>query len=90
MISVLKEARKTHPELDEAKVCIALKRLNAVRDQLYPIEQNRLLRLLIERVQLKPGGLEIGWRDLGLYEVAAEITEAPLVRETGEQEEVAA
>jgi len=32
VISVLKEARKTHPELDEVKVCIALKRLNAVRE----------------------------------------------------------
>ena len=56
----------------------------------YPIEQNRLLRLLIEGVQLQTGGIEIAWRELGIYDVAAEIAEQPLVKETREKEEVAA
>ena len=90
VVTTLKEVRKTHPQLDEARVCIALKRLGAVWAQLYPIEQNRLLRLLIERVQLQTGGIEIAWREFGIYEVAAEIAEQPLVKETREKEEATA
>jgi len=90
VLSVLKEVRKTHPQLDEARVCITLKQLYGIWDQLYPAEQNRLLRLLVERVQLKPGGLEIAWRELGMYEVAAEIADQPLVKETRALEEAAA
>jgi len=44
----------------------------------------------VERVQLKPGGLEIAWRELGMYEVAAEIADQPLVKETRALEEAAA
>ena len=90
VLTVLKEVRKKYPRLDEARVCIALKRLHGIWDQLYPAEQNRLLRLLVERVQLRPGGLEIGWRELGMYEVAAEIAEQPLVKETRAVEEARA
>lgn len=90
VLTVLKEARKKYPRLDEARVCIALKRLRGIWDQLYPAEQNRLLRLLVERVQLRPGGMEITWRELGMYEVAAEIAEQPLVREARAVEEARA
>lgn len=42
---------------------VAMRQMSEVRENLFPIEQNRIMRLLIERVQLHAAGLEIIWRD---------------------------
>jgi hypothetical protein len=41
--------------------------------QLFPAEQCRLAQLLIERVVIADGGLEIIWRDQGWQELAGEL-----------------
>ena len=40
-----------------------MRQMSKVRENLFPIEQNRIMRLLIERAQLHAAGLEIIWRD---------------------------
>ena len=40
-----------------------MRQMSEVWENLFPIEQNRIMRLLIERVQLQEDGLEIIWRD---------------------------
>lgn len=34
-------------------------------EQLYPAERHRIVNLMIERIDLVPGGLKVKWRELG-------------------------
>jgi len=47
-----------------------MRRLATIWQQLFPVEQCRLAQLLIERVVIADGGLEIVWRDQGWQELA--------------------
>ena len=49
---LLSQASKLDPTLDEAKVIVAMTRLDAIWDQLFPAEQTRIVRLLAEKVIL--------------------------------------
>lgn len=83
-IAVLQRAREGGAAVNEAQVVVALKRLTGVWDQLYPEEQNRLLHLLIVRVQITSKGVDIVWRDDGFTDVAGEFFDQPFVREQRE------
>ncbi len=50
-------------EMDEPTVLVAMRQMSEVWENLFPIEQNRIMRLLIDRVQLHEDGLDIIWRD---------------------------
>ena len=76
-------------ELDEAHVVIAMQRIGAVWEQLFPIEQQRITQLLIERVQLHGQGLDILWREDGWLGLGADIASHPLVEEMKESTEEA-
>ena len=56
---------------------------------LFPAEQCRLAQLLIERVVVADGGLEIVWRDQGWQELAAELMPGTIGAELQELEETA-
>jgi hypothetical protein len=56
-------ALRERQEMDEPTVLVAMRQMSEVWENLYPIEQNRIMRLLIERVQLHEDGLDIIWRD---------------------------
>lgn len=66
---------------DEAQAVIALRQMGAVWDQLFPVEQHRIVRLLIARVALRPDGLDIVWHDEGWRGFGTDITEHPFVQE---------
>jgi site-specific DNA recombinase len=73
-----------HPrgaDLDEAQVVVAMQRIGAVWNQLFPMEQQRLTQLLIERVQLHQQGMDIHWRDDGWLGLGGDIGGHPLVEE---------
>ncbi len=78
-------ARAEAPDLTEAEVREALERLDPLWDELFPAEQARIVRALVERVVVGPGGADIRLRVEGL---------AALVRDLGvsapEAERVAA
>ncbi len=85
-------ACQRHPQgahLDEPQVVLAMQRIGAVWDQLFPIEQQRIARLLIERVQLHAQGLDIHWREDGWIGLGPEIDAHPLVEESRELAEEA-
>ncbi len=90
-ISVLKSAREAPAAepLDEAQVVVALRQLDVIWGELFPAEQHRILRLLIERVELREDGLDIIWRDTGWQGVAREVVQHPFVREQHELEAMA-
>ena len=56
-------ALRERQEMDEPTVLVAMRQMSQVWEHLFPIEQNRIVRLLIERVQLHEDGLDIIWRD---------------------------
>ncbi len=74
-------------DLDEAQVFVAMRKRGQVWEQLFPTEQHRIMRLLIERVQFQPEGLDIVWREEGWREFAAEMASQPLVEEQKMEEE---
>jgi hypothetical protein len=67
-------ARAEAPDLTEAETRKALHRLNPLWEELFPAEQARIVRLLVERVEVGPTGADIRLRVAGL---------ASLVRDLG-------
>ncbi len=66
--------RAESPEITEAEVRDALCELDPLWDELFPAEQARIIRLLVERVEIGPDGADIRLRVEGL---------ASLVRDLG-------
>ena len=67
-------ARAEAPDLTEAETREALERLDPLWDELFPAEQARIVRLLVERVDISATGADIRLRAAGL---------ASLVRDLG-------
>ena len=67
-------ARAEAPDLTEAETREALDRLDPIWDEMFPAEQARIVRLLVERVEVGPAGADIRLRVAGL---------ASLVRDLG-------
>jgi hypothetical protein len=67
-------ARAEAPDLTDAGVREALERLDPLWDELFPAEQARIVRALVERVEVGPAGADIRLRVAGL---------ASLVRDLG-------
>jgi hypothetical protein len=67
-------ARVSAPDLTEAETRDALEQLDPLWDELFPAEQARIVRLLVERVEISLTGADIQLRVEGL---------ASLVRDLG-------
>jgi site-specific DNA recombinase len=65
--------------VDENEVIEALGALEHVWDELYPAEQARILRLLIERIDVAPDGISVTLHAAGIRSLVAELAdqEAP-------------
>jgi len=83
------QQRPAGSKLDEAQVVVAMQRIGDVWAQLFPAEQQRITRLLIEWVQLHGHGLDIVWREDGWLGFGADIGAHPLVEEARAQTEEA-
>jgi hypothetical protein len=59
--------------LDESEVIEALGALEPVWDELYPAEQARVLRLLIERIDVAPDGISVTLHAAGIRSLVAEL-----------------
>jgi len=60
-------------ELEEGDVMEALGALEPVWDELYPAEQARILRLLIERIDVAPDGISVTLHVAGIRSLVAEL-----------------
>ncbi|MBF0311629.1 MAG: recombinase family protein, partial [Magnetococcales bacterium] len=63
----------------------ALRRLDPVWEELFPVEQQRLVQLLIARVEVERGGVKVHLRAEGLDTLARELNDL-----WNQKEEVAA
>ncbi len=59
-------AQAEAPDLTEAETREALERVDPLWDELFPAEQARIVRLLVERVEVGPHGAAIRLRVAGL------------------------
>jgi site-specific DNA recombinase len=75
------------PDLSEPEVVLPMRNLAGLWQQLFPAEQCRLAQLLIERVVIADGGLEIIWRDQGWQELAGELMPGTIGAELQEWEQ---
>jgi site-specific DNA recombinase len=66
-------------ELEQGDVIEALGALEPVWDELYPAEQARILRLLIERIDVVPDSISVTLQAAGIRSLVAELAdqEAP-------------
>ncbi|WP_147652728.1 recombinase family protein [Vulcaniibacterium gelatinicum] len=67
--AVVRHIQRQGAPIDEATVVMAMGRLNDVWDQLFPVEQHRIVNLMIERIDLvhtdEMQGIRVKWRELG-------------------------
>jgi site-specific DNA recombinase len=63
------------PLLDETEVIEALGALEPVWDELYPAEQARIMRLLIERIDVAPDGISVTLHAAGIRSLVAELAD---------------
>ncbi|PSJ17162.1 recombinase family protein [Nitrosomonas supralitoralis] len=66
-------ALELDPGLDEAKITVAMTRLDVIWDQLFPAEQSRIVRLLVEKVIVSVSDLEVRLRANGIKSLALEL-----------------
>lgn len=78
---VLPQAIKLDPALDEAKVTVAMTRLDAIWEQLFPAEQARIVKLLVEKVIVSPNDLEMRLRANGIERLVLEMNPKPIAQQ---------
>jgi len=66
-------ARRTDPDIDEQEVVTALSGFDGLWESLFPAEQARIARLLIERVTVSAEGMAVDLRTEGLGSVIREM-----------------
>ena len=77
---IVPQAIKLDPTLDEAKVTVAMTRLDVIWDQLFPAEQTRIVKLLVEKVIVSPNDLEVRLRANGIERLVLELQPAAVAR----------
>ena len=70
--------------LTAKEVVESLQRLDAIWEELFPAEQARVLRLLVEQLEVGTEGIDLRLRVEGLHSLVAELREAERPEETAE------
>jgi site-specific DNA recombinase len=83
IVQTWRAARKTNRILTESEVRDALLEFEPIWNELFPAEQARIVELLVERVDLKPDGIDLYLRVEGLTSLCSEL------RSGGAQQEAA-
>ena len=73
IVAISRAARRDLPDLTEAEVRDALDRLDPLWAELFPAEQSRIVRLLVDRVDIAATGIDIRLRVDGLGTLFAEM-----------------
>ena len=76
IVQTWRVARGTLGKLTEAQVRSALHKFEPLWDELFPAEQARIVQLLVERVSVTPGGIQIRLRTEGLATLVADLRAA--------------
>jgi hypothetical protein len=74
LVGTWRTARAETPDLTEGEIREALSRLDPLWEQLFPAEQARMMRALVDRVVVGPGGADIRLRVEGLAGLVRDLT----------------
>lgn len=85
--SVWDRIQQVRPDLTEPQVVLPMRNLASLWRELFPAEQFRIAQLLIERVLIADGELEIIWRDPGWEQLACELLSGTIGAEFQELEQ---
>ena len=77
VVGTWRAARTELPDLTETEVRDALGRLDPLWEELFPGEQERIVRLLVERVTVSEAGAEIRLNLEGLAALARDMAAKP-------------
>ena len=80
IVATWRAAHDQDEGITETEVREALHDLDPLWDELFPTEQARVLQLLVERVEVRPDGLDIRFRIDGLQTLVADIAAARVER----------
>ena len=86
MPTVWQRVQAVNPQVTEPTVVLAIRKLGDVWQQLFAEEQQRIARLLIERVQILSDGIDIQRRESGWIELAGGLAPATIGGEMLEME----
>jgi hypothetical protein len=73
IVRTWRKARQLMGNINETEVRDALHRLEPVWNELFPVEQSRIVHLLVERVDVSPDGVDIRLRTEGLTNLTTEL-----------------
>ena len=73
IVSTWRAARPEIDGLSESQVREALEGLDPLWDELFPAEQTRVIQLLVERIDVGHGGLDIRLRVQGLAHIVRDL-----------------
>lgn len=76
VVDIVGRATELDPTLDEAEVTVAMTQLDQIWDELFPSEQQRIVRRLVEKVIVSPRDIEVRLRANGIEELALELSPA--------------
>ncbi len=81
IVATWRAAKKDLPDLTQNEVRAALVSFDPLWDELFPVEQARIVQLLVHRVQVTPDGVDISLRTQGLTAFLSELRD-----DSGERE----
>jgi site-specific DNA recombinase len=73
IVGTWKAAKVSDPEISENTIREAMTQLDPIWDELFPAEQARIVQLLVERVDIGLGGLDVRLRIDGLSGLVQEM-----------------
>jgi len=66
-------ARASAPDMTEDEARLALERFDPLWEELFPAEQARIIHLLVDRVDIGPGGADVRLKLEGLGSLARDL-----------------
>ena len=81
LADVVGHAVALDPTLDEAQVSVAMLKLDQIWDNLFPAEQTRIVKLLIEKIVISRTGMEVRLRPTGIESLTRDLSRADEAQE---------
>ena len=73
---VVEEQRREGAPMDERVIVAAIRRFNDLWEALFPAEQARIVRLLVDRVTVSPTGMAVDLRNNGIAMLVRDLADS--------------
>jgi hypothetical protein len=73
---VIEAQRREGAPMDERSIVSAFQRFNDLWDALFPAEQGRIVRLLVDKVTVGPSGMAVDLRNNGITALVRDLADS--------------